>query len=74
MYLQSAHFTHRVHVPGLNQRPSDIPLLARELLRRAARDTPDWLGRFLENGDPARPRIHDGPPPCELARVGVMAW
>ncbi len=33
-----ARFRHRIHVPGLDARPDDVPLLARHLLRQAADD------------------------------------
>ena len=52
-----ARFADRVHVPGLNERRSDIPLLLAELVRRAARATPELVAPFLEEGDADRPRV-----------------
>lgn len=46
-----ARFVHRVLVPGLDERPEDVPLLARHLLRRVAAG-PGPLGRFLVGGEP----------------------
>jgi two-component system nitrogen regulation response regulator GlnG/two-component system response regulator HydG len=55
----AARLALRVHLPGLNERAEDIPLLARHLLQRiAARDAP--VGeRYLRNwdGHTGEPRI-----------------
>lgn len=53
-----ARFKIQLDVPGLNSRREDIPLLARFLLRRIARQDPQLAARFFPAGDPqAEPRI-----------------
>ncbi len=47
-----ARFVHRIEVPGLEQRPEDVPLLARQLLRSAARDNADVRARFFVDDEP----------------------
>ena len=45
-----ARFRHRVQVPGLQERESDLPFLIRELVARASRRSPAMAARFLEQG------------------------
>jgi len=54
-----ARFRVRVEVPGLNERRSDIPLLAWHLLRRATRELPDLGARFFDgwDGEAGEPRV-----------------
>ncbi len=44
--------THRVRVSGLNERPDDVPLLARHLLRAPEPATRKVVERFLVRGEP----------------------
>ncbi len=44
--------THRVRVPGLTERPDDVPLLARHLLRAPEPATRAAVERFLARGEP----------------------
>ena len=46
-----ARFPHRIHLPGLDARREDVPLLVRSLLRGMAERRPA-LGRFLRQGVP----------------------
>jgi len=46
-----ARFSHRIRVPGLNERPEDVPLLARHLLH-GMRAQDAGLDRFFRNGQP----------------------
>jgi DNA-binding NtrC family response regulator len=48
----------RLHVPGLNKRREDVPLLVRHLLRRTAAEDPEIAGRFFEGGPRGTPRLH----------------
>jgi DNA-binding NtrC family response regulator len=43
----AARFTSTVAVPSLEERREDIPLLARALVRRAAKRSPEVAGRFV---------------------------
>jgi two-component system nitrogen regulation response regulator GlnG/two-component system response regulator HydG len=53
-----ARFKLRMDVPGLNERPEDVPLLARHLIRRLASDDPELAGRYFPDGDTRRePRL-----------------
>ncbi|HEU0029769.1 MAG TPA: sigma 54-interacting transcriptional regulator [Kofleriaceae bacterium] len=54
-----ARFTHRITLPGLDDRREDLPLLLAELLRRTARDNAAIAARFFErrNGELAEPRL-----------------
>lgn len=53
-----ARFRLRIEIPGLTARREDIPLVARHLLRSAARRDPDIARRYFPEGDPAHnPRI-----------------
>jgi DNA-binding NtrC family response regulator len=47
-----ARFGVRVHVPGFEERPEDVPLLARTLLGRMALQAPMVRVRFFEGGEP----------------------
>lgn len=47
-----ARFVHRLQVPGLDDRPEDVPLLARHLLRLTARDNPDVRANFFDDDQP----------------------
>lgn len=51
----AARLVLRLALPDLDARRDDIPLLARHLLRRAARKSPDAMGPFL--GDSPDPRV-----------------
>lgn len=48
-----ARFAHRVVVPPLHERTSDIPLLLRALVKRLHARTPQRLRRFLDDGEPS---------------------
>ncbi|MCA9717055.1 MAG: sigma-54-dependent Fis family transcriptional regulator [Myxococcales bacterium] len=48
-----ARVTHRVRVPGLTERPDDLPLLARHLLRVSDDATRRAALRFVVDGQPA---------------------
>ena len=47
-----ARFVHRLHVPGLDERPEDVPLLARHLVRRLAARSPELRERFFVGEEP----------------------
>ena len=47
-----ARLTLRITLPGLHDRPEDIPLLVRHLLRTDARKDPDLEARFFAAGEP----------------------
>ena len=54
----SARLVLRVHLPTLNERRSDIPLILQHLVRRIAATTPKVRARFFERrGDATEPRI-----------------
>ena len=46
-----ARFIHRVQVPGLGERPEDLPLLVRHVLRGLVGDSPE-LRRFFVDDEP----------------------
>ncbi len=46
-----ARFKLRVHVPGLDKRPEDIPLIARHLLQTIASVDPEVGARFFDGRD-----------------------
>lgn len=50
-----ARFSTRIHVPDLNARREDIPLLAAHLLRRHAAADPEIAARFFPGGVAAHP-------------------
>jgi len=54
-----ARFTHRIEIPGLDERREDVPLMLAEILRRMARDNPPIAERFFERRDDqiAEPRL-----------------
>jgi DNA-binding NtrC family response regulator len=54
-----ARFTHRIHLPSLDERRDDLPLVMRSLLVRAAHADPGIAARFFERraGELAEPRI-----------------
>jgi transcriptional regulator with AAA-type ATPase domain len=54
-----ARFTHRIEIPGFDERREDVPLVLAEILRRMARDNPTIAERFFErrSGDLAEPRL-----------------
>jgi len=52
-----ARLTLRLQVPSLNERPSDIPLIARYLLAAGAREDPGLRERFFVHGSPEEPRL-----------------
>lgn len=54
-----ARFTHRISIPGLDERRDDLPIVIRELLLRAARHDARVGERFFErrDGELAEPRI-----------------
>jgi two-component system nitrogen regulation response regulator GlnG/two-component system response regulator HydG len=56
----AARFTARVEMPSLEKRREDIPLLARHLLLRAAKKSPDIAGHFIARTSCGHdyPRIH----------------
>jgi two-component system nitrogen regulation response regulator GlnG/two-component system response regulator HydG len=43
-----ARFAVQVHLPGLNERREDVPLLARHILEEETRGRPDLRARFFE--------------------------
>jgi len=47
----AARLTARVEIPSLSQRREDIPLLARHLLLRAAKRSPEVAGHFISQTD-----------------------
>ena len=47
-----ARFVHRLTVPGLDERPEDLPLLARHLLRRLGRKDAGIRQRFFVGDEP----------------------
>lgn len=51
-------FRHALRVPGLAERREDLPLLVRDLLRRALADHPDLRARFAD--DQGEPRVAPG--------------
>ena len=48
----AARFRLRVKLPGLDERPEDVPLLARHLMQRAAAKDVDIARRFVVDGEP----------------------
>ena len=54
-----ARFTHRIHLPSLDERRDDLPLVMRSLLVRAAHADPSIAERFFERrgGQMAEPRV-----------------
>ena len=54
-----ARFVHRIEIPGLPERRSDIPLILTQLLRNIAQKNPAIADRFFErrNGALAEPRL-----------------
>ncbi|MFZ6180463.1 sigma-54-dependent transcriptional regulator [Nannocystis pusilla] len=48
-----ARFLHRVRVPGFGERPEDVVLVARHLLRSFAASDPTLAERFFVKGEPA---------------------
>jgi DNA-binding NtrC family response regulator len=54
-----ARFTHRISIPGLDERREDLPIVIRELLLRVARSDARVRERFFERraGELAEPRI-----------------
>jgi two-component system nitrogen regulation response regulator GlnG/two-component system response regulator HydG len=55
----AARLALRVDVPGLDERPEDVPLIARELLRRMTYRDPELQARFAarQAGGAAGPRL-----------------
>ncbi len=53
-----ARLTLRVEMPGLQDRPEDIPLLFRHLLRQSAEKSPDVARLFCSEQRPRDPRVH----------------
>lgn len=55
----AARFPLRIDVPGLAERVDDVPLLARNIVRRIATSDPAVAGRFLTpvDGAPGEPRF-----------------
>lgn len=51
-----ARLPTRIALPGLDERPDDVPLLLAAALRRAATETPAVRARFF--GPDGRPRVH----------------
>ena len=47
-----ARFPHRITIPGLHQRPEDVPLLARHLLRKIARSDRALVAHLIRDGEP----------------------
>ena len=56
----AARFTARVDLPALANRREDVPLLARHLLLRAAKKSPEIAGHFIKQSETGHeyPRIH----------------
>jgi DNA-binding NtrC family response regulator len=56
----AARFTARVELPSISMRREDIPLLARHLLLRAAKKSPELAGHFIAQTETGHeyPRIH----------------
>ena len=55
----AARLTLRLEVPGLDERPDDVPLVVRELLRRAELASPTLVRRFFHETDGHREaRLH----------------
>jgi DNA-binding NtrC family response regulator len=56
----AARFTARVDLPSLAMRCEDVPLLARHLLLRAAKKSPELAGHFIAQTETGHeyPRIH----------------
>ena len=56
----AARFTARVDLPALGMRREDVPLLARHLLLRAAKKSPEIAGHFIAQTESGHeyPRIH----------------
>jgi transcriptional regulator with AAA-type ATPase domain len=48
-----ARFTHRLSIPGLDDRPEDTILIARHILRSLAASAPDLVAPILQAGGPA---------------------
>jgi two-component system nitrogen regulation response regulator GlnG/two-component system response regulator HydG len=48
----AARLALRAHVPGLDERRDDVPLLARHILQRTAARDREFAERFCENGEP----------------------
>jgi MoxR-like ATPase len=59
----------RIVVPGLNERPEDVPLLARHLLARIGEDDTEAF-RHLALGGTSIPRLH----PALAARLVAHRW
>jgi DNA-binding NtrC family response regulator len=55
----AARLALRVHLPGLNERAEDVPLIARHLIRRIAARDAEVAARYLRdwNGRTGEPRI-----------------
>jgi len=73
-----ARFRHHLEVPGLADRPTDVPLLARHLLREASRQDPRLL-RFFEGATPRlTPRfVHGllrGPWETNVRQLDAHLW
>lgn len=47
-----ARFPHRLTLPGLRQRPEDVLLIARHLLREIAAKDPETIAHVLHDGEP----------------------
>ncbi|MCB9702116.1 MAG: sigma-54-dependent Fis family transcriptional regulator [Myxococcales bacterium] len=47
-----ARFPHRLTIPGLDERPEDVPLLARHLLRGIAASDPGLVAPILRGDEP----------------------
>lgn len=56
----AARFTARVELPSLGSRREDVPLLARHLLLRAAKKSPEIAGHFIAQNEAGHeyPRMH----------------
>jgi transcriptional regulator with GAF, ATPase, and Fis domain len=48
----ASRFLHHVRVPGLGERPEDIPLIASHLLRRIGATSPDLRARLFADDEP----------------------